>query len=153
MPDLSRFHQAQSTTYDTALAELAAGAKAAHWMWFVFPQLRGLGRSATAQYYGLADLAEARAFLADPVLGPRLTACARALLGHAGTAPEAILGPVDAMKLRSSATLFEAADGGPEFAALLETFHGGRRCARTQELLRAAQGPPRRGAGRGGMRV
>lgn len=135
MPDLSRFRDAQAETYDTALAELAAGAKTTHWMWFVFPQLRGLGRSATAQYYGLADLAEARAFLADPVLGPRLTLCARALLGHAGTAPEATLGPVDAMKLRSSATLFEAAGGGPEFAALLDTFFGGRRCARTLELL------------------
>ncbi len=136
MPDLSRFHAAQADTYDTALAELSAGAKATHWMWFIFPQLRGLGRSATAQYYGIADLSEARAYLADPVLGPRLTACAQALLGHKGAAPDAILGPVDAAKLRSSATLFEAAGGGPEFATLLEMFYGGRRCTRTLEMLR-----------------
>lgn len=136
MPDLSRFHEAQAATYDTALAELAAGAKVTHWMWFIFPQLRGLGRSATAQYYGLEDLDAARAWLADPVLGPRLIECARALLGHKGAAPEAILGPVDAKKLRSSATLFEAAGGGPEFAELLGMFYGGRRCSRTLELLR-----------------
>ena len=104
MPDLARFRDAQAPVYATALAELAAGAKRSHWMWFVFPQLRALGRSATAQRYGIADLAEARAYLADPVLGPRLTQCAEALRAHAGTPPEAILGPVDALKLRSSAT-------------------------------------------------
>lgn len=135
MTDLSRFHKAQADTYEAALAELTAGAKVTHWMWFVFPQLRGLGRSATAQYYGLAGLAEARAYLADPVLGPRLRACAQALLAHQGAAAEAILGPVDAMKLRSSATLFEAAGGGEAFAALLDGFFGGRRCTRTLELL------------------
>lgn len=135
MPDLSRFHEAQADTYDTALAELAAGAKATHWMWFIFPQLRALGRSSTAQYYGIEDLAEARAYLADPVLGPRLIACVRALLGHSGAAPEAIMGPVDAKKLRSSATLFEAAGGGAVFADLLDAFYGGRRCSRTLELL------------------
>jgi len=136
MPDLSRFHAAQADTFDTALAELSAGAKATHWMWFIFPQLRGLGRSATAQHYGIADLSEARAYLDDPVLGPRLVQCVQALLGHRGAAPEAILGPVDAKKLRSSATLFEAAGGGAEFADLLDAFYGGRRCSRTLELLR-----------------
>ena len=135
MADLSRFHQAQAETYETALAELTAGAKVSHWMWFIFPQLRGLGRSATAQYYGISGLDEARAYLADPVLGPRLRACAEALLAHQGAAAEAILGPVDAMKLRSSATLFEAAGGGAAFAALLDGFHGGRRCTRTLEVL------------------
>ena len=83
-------------------------------MWYVFAQLAALGRSSTAKLYGLADLAEARAYLADPVLGPRYHACARALLAHEGTAPEAILGPVDALKLRSSATLMEAAGAGHE---------------------------------------
>jgi len=136
MPDLSRFHEAQAGTYDTALAELAAGAKVTHWMWFIFPQLRALGRSSTAEYYGIADLAEARAYLADPVLGPRLIACVRTLLGHKGAAPEAIMGPVDAKKLRSCATLFEAAGGGAEFGELLDGFYGGRRCSRTLELLR-----------------
>ena len=135
MPDLSRFHAAQAGSYDTALAELTAGAKATHWMWFIFPQLRALGRSSTAKYYGIEDIDEARAYLADPLLGPRLSACARALLAHKGAAAEAIMGTVDAKKLRSSATLFEAAGGGAEFAALLDSFYGGTRCGRTLELL------------------
>ena len=128
---LARFHDAQAPVIDLALAELRRGRKTTHWMWFVFPQLRGLGRSPTARHYGIADLAEARAYLADPVLGPRLTAAAGAMLTHPDTPAETILGPVDAMKLRSSATLFRAAGGGPEQQALLDTFHGGVPCAAT----------------------
>lgn len=136
MADLSRFHVAQDGIWQTALDELRAGAKRSHWMWFIFPQLRGLGRSPTALRYGIADLAEARAYLADPLLSRRLTDCALAVLDHPDRRAEAIMGPVDALKLRSSATLFEAAGGGPEFAALLDTFYGGERCERTLEILR-----------------
>ena len=125
-PDLQRFVDAQSGTYDRALAELRAGRKTGHWMWFVFPQVAGLGRSATARHYAIADLAEARAHLAHPVLGPRLVECARALTELPGSDPVAVLGPVDAVKLRSSMTLFaHAAPDEPVFRAVLEQYFGG----------------------------
>jgi uncharacterized protein (DUF1810 family) len=110
--DLQRFVDAQDAagTYDAALAELLAGGKRSHWMWFVFPQVAGLGHSATAQRYAVSGLAEARAYLAHPVLGPRLVACARALTGLQATDPVEVLGPVDAQKLQSSMTLFARAD-------------------------------------------
>ena len=110
--DLQRFVDAQDAagTYDAALAELLAGGKRSHWMWFVFPQVAGLGHSATAQRYAVSGLAEARAYLAHPVLGPRLVACARALTGFQATDPVEVLGPVDAQKLQSSMTLFTRAD-------------------------------------------
>src|SRR5690349_7212891 len=107
--DLSRFVAAQAPVYAEALAELRRGRKEGHWMWFVFPQLAGLGRSPTALFYAIGSLAEARAYLAHPVLGPRLRECTETLLAHRRRGAEAILGPVDAMKLRSSMTLFEAA--------------------------------------------
>ena len=128
---LQRFHAAQEDTYAAALAELQAGQKRGHWMWFIFPQLASLGRSSTAKFYGIADLAEARAYLADPVLGPRLIACAQAMLLHPNRSAQDILGPVDAMKLRSSATLFAAA-GAQVMDRVLATFHGGERCAVTE---------------------
>jgi len=131
MQDLDRFVAAQAATWPTALAELQRGRKESHWMWFVFPQLAALGRSATAKHYGIAGLAEARAYLAHPVLGPRLAEAASAVLAHAGTPPEAILGQTDALKLRSSATLFRAAGGGPAFQALLDSFYGGAACPLT----------------------
>ena len=134
MSDLSRFHAAQDGTWETALAELEAGRKRGHWMWFVFPQLRGLGRSDMAWRYGIDGAGEARAFLADPVLRDRLARAARALLRHAGDDPGAILGPVDALKLRSSMTLFEAVDPDGPWGAVLDAF-GGARCPRTQEGL------------------
>ncbi|MEZ2409665.1 DUF1810 domain-containing protein [Bosea sp. RCC_152_1] len=109
--DLARFLVAQEPVYETALAELKAGRKRTHWMWFVFPQLRGLGLSPTSLFYGLESLDEARAYLAHPVLGPRLEACMRALLAHEGLTVHAILGSPDEMKLRSSMTLFDRADG------------------------------------------
>jgi uncharacterized protein (DUF1810 family) len=131
MADLTRFHDAQAGTYQIALAELRAGRKQSHWMWFVFPQLRSLGRSATARHYGIADLDEARAYLADPVLGPRLVEAAGAVLMHRGRPAEAIMGHVDALKLRSSATLFEAAGGDRVFGEVLDAFYGGARCPLT----------------------
>jgi uncharacterized protein (DUF1810 family) len=126
--DLQRFVDAQDAggTYDTALAELRAGRKRSHWMWFVFPQVAGLGRSATAQRYALAGLAEARDYLAHPVLGPRLTECAQALLGVPGRTAAQILGSPDDLKLRSSMTLFARAAGDPAvFRAVLDRFYGG----------------------------
>lgn len=133
---LDRFLSAQEGVIDTALAELRAGAKRSHWMWFVFPQLRGLGRSPTAQHFGIAGLDEATAYLAHSTLGPRLIAAAEAMLAHAGRAPDTILGPVDALKLRSCATLFAAVpDAPPVFQTILATFYEGEGCAPTQAFL------------------
>lgn len=126
---LQRFVDAQRDVYPVALAELRGGAKRSHWMWFVFPQIAGLGSSAMARHYAIADMAEARAYLAHPLLGARLVESAQALLPHRDRAIDRILGSIDAMKLRSSMTLFEAASDGrePTFAALLDTFHDGER--------------------------
>lgn len=119
MPDLRRFHDAQHDTIDAALAELGSGAKRTHWMWWVFPQLRGLGRSGTARLYGLDGAAEARAYLADPVLRDRLERAVAAMMRHRNVPPERVLGPTDALKLRSSLTLFAAVDpDGPWRPAL-----------------------------------
>lgn len=139
MPDLDRFLAAQAATHAAALAELGQGRKAGHWMWWTFPQLACLGRSPTARAYGIADAAEARAYLAHPVLGPRLVEAARAMLGNRGQRPEAVLGEVDALKLRSAATLFAAQPGAPpELRAILDAFYGGEEDPLTRaELARA----------------
>jgi uncharacterized protein (DUF1810 family) len=137
---LARFVEAQDHggTYAAALAELRAGRKTSHWMWFVFPQLDGLGSSPTARRFGVASLEEARAYLAHPVLGPRLREAAGALLAHRGTSAEAVLGGIDALKLRSSMTLFlRAAPGEPLWREVLDAFHGGEPDERTDALLRA----------------
>jgi uncharacterized protein (DUF1810 family) len=119
--DLDRFIEAQAAIYDRALAELRRGRKQSHWMWFVFPQLAGLGRSETARFYAIASADEARAYLAHPLLGPRLVECTKAVLGNRASSAEEIFGPVDAIKLRSSMTLFEAvADDPAPFAAVLD---------------------------------
>ena len=121
--NLQRFVDVQGGgVFEQALAELAAGRKQGHWMWFIFPQHRDLGRSANAKFYGLAGIAEARAYAGHPLLGQRLRLCCTAILRHleSGRSAAAILGPVDAMKLRSSMEIFSAADPGePLFAAVL----------------------------------
>ena len=130
MDQLQRFVDAQDDggTYDAALAELRAGRKRSHWMWFVFPQVAGLGRSPTAQHYAISGLDEARAYLAHPVLGPRLRECAAVLTGLATRDPVAVFGDVDAQKLRSSMTLFEAAASDePVFGQVLEQYFAGAR--------------------------
>jgi uncharacterized protein (DUF1810 family) len=137
---LTRFITAQSgqdsVGYDEALAELRAGRKLTHWVWYVLPQLRALGRSAMAREYGLEGLDEAVAYAAHPVLGPRLVACVQAMLAHQGQRAEAILGPVDAMKFRSCLTLFErAAQDEPAWAQALERFYGGVRDEATLRLI------------------
>lgn len=137
--DLDRFVAAQAPVFDDVLAELAAGAKRTHWMWFVFPQLASLGRSATARHFGLADLAHARAYWRHPLLGPRLRRCCALLdaLPPAATA-RLVFGPVDAVKLRSCLTLFErAAPEEPLFARLLQRWYGGERDPLTLQSLDA----------------
>ena len=124
--DLDRFLAAQAGVYDRALAELTAGRKRTHWMWFVFPQIAGLGSSPTAQRYAITSLDEARAYLAHPVLGPRLRECAGALLGVDGRSARDILGHPDDLKLRSSMTLFARAADDPEvFQAVLDRYYDG----------------------------
>lgn len=110
--DLERFVTAQDSggTYRRAVAELRHGRKTSHWMWFIFPQIAGLGRSATAQMYAISNLAEAQTYLAHPVLGPRLVECTEILASHRGLSAEQIFGGIDAIKLRSSMTLFARAD-------------------------------------------
>jgi uncharacterized protein (DUF1810 family) len=122
---LQRFVDAQdrADTYRRALAELHAGRKRSHWMWFVFPQISGLGRSQTAVRYAIRSMAEAQAYLEHPVLGPRLVECARALSGLAGLTAREVLGDVDAVKLRSSMTLFaRAAPCEPVFQQVLDRY-------------------------------
>lgn len=134
--NLERFVSAQEDVYETALAELRRGRKVSHWMWFVFPQIAGLGTSATAQKYAIASLDEARAYLGHPLLGGRLIECTEAVLAHPERSAEEILGGVDAMKLRSSMTLFElAAEDPAPFTAVLETFYGGERDVATLSLV------------------
>jgi uncharacterized protein (DUF1810 family) len=134
--NLDRFIAAQAPVYASALRELAAGAKASHWMWFIFPQLRGLGRSPTASFYGISSLAEARAYWRHPVLGARLSECCSAILRIRGKSALEVFGSPDDMKLRSSMTLFErAAPDASLFAQVLGHYFDGRRDPRTLELL------------------
>jgi uncharacterized protein (DUF1810 family) len=138
--DLERFVAAQDNggTFAQAMSELRAGRKRSHWMWFVFPQLAGLGHSEMSRTYAIASLDEAREYLADPVLGWRLRESAAALLEHAGRGADEILGAIDALKLRSSMTLFAAADPEePVFARVLDVFYGGEPDPATQALLAA----------------
>jgi uncharacterized protein (DUF1810 family) len=130
--------QDQAGTYSEALQELRAGRKRSHWMWFVFPQVAGLGQSPTSRRYAISSLDEARAYLAHPVLGPRLLECTRALGELEGRSAEEIFGGIDAMKLRSSMTLFAHADPNqPEFSDVLERYFGGRQDTATERLLHA----------------
>ena len=133
---LERFVVAQALCYRAVCDELQAGRKTSHWMWFVFPQLTQLGRSETARAYGLADIAEARAYASHPVLGPRLEDCAKAVLAHGDRTAHQIFGSPDDLKLCSSMTLFERAWPGPRvFAEVLDRFYVGRRDAITLARL------------------
>ena len=121
--DLSRFHRAQARDYDRALSEIRAGNKRSHWIWYIFPQIRGLGCSSTAQFYAIEDLGEAKAYLADPVLRERLLEISGALLGLESSDPSAVMGYPDDLKLRSSMTLFALAEPeNPVFPAVLKKF-------------------------------
>jgi uncharacterized protein (DUF1810 family) len=139
--NLARFAEAQSPIHNTALVELRAGQKRTHWMWFIFPQIAGLGVSATSRFYAIADLAEARAYLADETLGSRLAACTDAVLLHPTRTASQIFGPIDAAKFRSSMTLFAQANPqAARFTAALETFFEGRPDEKTLDILRAQTG-------------
>jgi uncharacterized protein (DUF1810 family) len=138
MNDLQRFVVAQDSggTYERALAELRAGHKASHWMWFVFPQIAGLGQSEMSRRYAISDLEEARAYGDHPVLGPRLLECCQALLTHRDRSAEQILGGIDAVKLRSSMTLFSRADPKAQvFGEVLERYFDGEADAATVARL------------------
>jgi len=134
---LQRFVDAQAPVYDRVLQELAQGAKRSHWMWFVFPQLQALGRSATAQHYGLASLDEARAYAGHALLGPRLRQCTQCVFDVCGRSALQIFGMPDTLKFSSSMTLFEcAAPHEALFAQALDKYFGGQRDALTLSLLR-----------------
>jgi uncharacterized protein (DUF1810 family) len=136
--DLARFVAAQDAhgTYGQATAELRAGAKVSHWMWFVFPQITGLGQSSVSRRYAIRSVAEARAYLAHPVLGPRLVECAAIVAGLTGRTAEQIFGGIDALKLRSSMTLFlHAEPGEPVFGRVLEVYFAGSPDPATEQHL------------------
>jgi len=138
--NLERFVDAQDGIFETALTELRAGCKQSHWMWFVFPQIAGLGRSSTAIFFAIGSLGEARAYLADPVLGPRLRQAVEALLPWAGRRPPgAIFGDIDALKLRSSLTLFDCAAPSDIFGKALIAHFAGEPDERTLALILGAR--------------
>jgi uncharacterized protein (DUF1810 family) len=137
--DLQRFAMAQEAVFETVRSELRAGHKRTHWMWFVFPQLAGLGTSAMAQHYAIAGRAEAAAYLAHPVLGPRLRECTGLVNAVEGRTAREILGPVDEAKFRSSMTLFATIAGDENvFSVALENYFAGQKDIRTLEILGAA---------------
>lgn len=140
--DLTRFLNAQANSYAQALAELRAGRKRTHWMWYVFPQFAGLGISPTSQHYAIQSLDEARTYLAHPVLGARLSECVQAVNAVQGRTAREIFGAPDDLKFCSSMTLFERACDPPcsEFSVALEKYYDGKRDARTLELIREAGG-------------
>ncbi|WP_249120058.1 DUF1810 domain-containing protein [Plastoroseomonas hellenica] len=141
--DLSRFVTAQAPIFEMALEELRAGRKRSHWMWFIFPQLRGLGHSSMAQFYGVQSLDEARAYLAHPVLGPRLALITRTVQAVEGRSLNAIFGSPDDMKFHSSMTLFSLAakEAANPFSAALDRWCDGRPDAATLSLLGASDRP------------
>ena len=135
--DLSRFHKAQQGSYETALAEIRSGRKRSHWIWYIFPQIQGLGFSSTAQYYAIENLEEAKAYLADPVLRERLLEISNALLALDSCDPSEVMGYPDDLKLRSSMTLFSLAEPGcTVFRDVLDKFYDGQEDSRTIALCR-----------------
>ena len=133
--DLTRFHEAQAMHYQTALAEIKDGYKRTHWMWYIFPQIMGLGKSSTSQYYGIASLDEAKAYLDDEILGARLREICAELLKHSDRSVQGILGGIDSMKLKSSMTLFDAVSPDDVFAKVLDVFFFGKRDKLTLEII------------------
>jgi uncharacterized protein (DUF1810 family) len=149
--DLDRFVAAQRDVYPQALAELRAGRKRSHWMWFVFPQVEGLGASPVSRRYAIRDLDEARAYFNHPELGPRLVECARTLLERDGLAASEIFPYPDDLKLKSSMTLFECAAPAPSvFTGVLERYFDGERDGRTLQRLALVRFPSSTGDRRGG---
>lgn len=136
--EFDHFVDAQDTVYATVVAELAAGQKKTHWMWFIFPVLMDIGASPMAMFYALRDLDEAQAYAAHPILGPRLEECMRLLLAHDPLDVAAIMGDTDTYKLRACATLFQAAmPDRPVYSAMLDRGFAGQKCPKTLRMLRA----------------
>ena len=134
--NLERFKRAQKNDYKVALEEIKKGKKKTHWMWYIFPQLADLGMSEVSKYYGIGDIEEARAYVKDPVLGPRLAEISQAFLSLRTNDAEAVLGPIDALKLQSSMTLFEEADpSAVVYSRILEKYFGGQRDHLTTLIL------------------
>lgn len=139
--DLERFLEAQHTTFERAKRELWDGEKRSHWMWYIFPQLRGLGRSETSRYFGIANISEARAYLAHPILGARLVECTRIVLATPELTPVEIFGGTDALKFHSCLTLFSAATNvDMTFNRTLDNFYDGAGDPQTLSLLNRADG-------------
>ena len=132
---LDRFVKAQTNTYEVAMNEIKNGKKRTHWMWFIFPQIKGLGRSSTAQYYAISCIDEAKAYLADEVLGGRLREICGELLKHSDRSVQGILGGIDSMKLKSSMTLFDIVSPNDVFDKVLDTFYFGERDNLTLEII------------------
>lgn len=132
---LDRFLSAQERSYDAALSEIRSGRKRSHWMWYVFPQIAGLGFSSTAQYYAISDIQEAKDYISHPVLGTRLIEISNALLKLESSDATAVMGYPDDLKLRSSMTLFAQVSGDPVFRAVLDKFYGGSTDSRTLRIL------------------
>lgn len=134
--DLTRFVEAQESCYQTALKELRSGYKLTHWMWFIFPQLRQLGRSTTAKYFGISGIEEATAYLENPVLAQRLREVTTAILGLPTNDPVKVFGNIDSIKLRSSMTLFDAVAPDDLFARVIDKYFAGKKDGGTLEILR-----------------
>ena len=133
--DLQRFIDAQNEDYALALSEIRQGMKRSHWIWYIFPQIKGLGFSYNSEYYGISSLQEARDYLNHEVLGKRLQEITESLLLHKGKDIEQIMGDIDAMKLKSSMTLFDAIQPGGVFCEVLDEFYAGERCRRTMGVI------------------
>lgn len=133
---IQRFIEAQKRSYDTALEEIKRGKKRSHWMWYIFPQMKGLGHSSTAQYYGIGNRKEAEKYLAHPILGSRLLEISKELLKLESNDPRAVMGEPDNWKLKSCMTLFEIVSNEPVFGQVLDKFFGGERDKATVEMLR-----------------
>lgn len=133
---LQRFIEAQNDSYVQALKEIRNGRKLTHWIWYIFPQIKGLGFSYNSEYYGITSLQEARDYLENELLRKRLFEITESLLMHKGKDIESIMGDIDALKLKSSMTLFDAVQPGSVFGEVLDEFYGGERCRRTLEKIR-----------------
>lgn len=133
---LQRFIEAQNDSYDQALKEIRNGRKLTHWIWYIFPQMKGLGFSYNSEYYGITSLQEAKDYLENELLRKRLFEITESLLMHKGKDIESIMGDIDALKLKSSMTLFDAVLPGSIFGEVLDEFYGGERCRRTLEKIR-----------------
>ena len=133
---LQRFIEAQNDSYDQALKEIRNGRKLTHWIWYIFPQMKGLGFSYNSEYYGITSLQEAKDYLENELLRKRLFEITESLLMHKGKDIESIMGDIDALKLKSSMTLFDAVQPGSVFSEVLDEFYGGERCRRTLEKIR-----------------